>query len=103
MYRQPNCFANPASRRSSRRQIAFVIAGLVGAQVHLTRRTNRLVNLGLLGATVLALAALGWSLAAWSGVRGDLAAADRDGSSQVQLLARARLDARLARGARPAT
>jgi hypothetical protein len=77
--------------------LLLTVAGLAGAQAHLTRRTNRLVNLGLLGATALALAALGWSLAAWSGARGELAAAHRDGSSQVQLLARARLDALQAR------
>ena len=77
--------------------LLLTVAGLVAAQVHLTRRTNRLFNLGLLGATVLALAALGWSLASWTGVRGELSAAHRDGSSQVQSLARARLDALQAR------
>jgi hypothetical protein len=73
------------------------IAGLVYAQVRLTRRTNRLFNLGLLGATVLAVVALGWLSASWTGVRSELSAAHRDGSSQVQLLAQARLDALQAR------
>jgi hypothetical protein len=77
--------------------LLLTVAGLVSAQVHLTRRTNRLLNLGLVGATVLALTALGWSLVSWNGVRAELSAAQRDGSSQVQLLARARLDALQAR------
>jgi hypothetical protein len=73
------------------------IAGLVAAQVYLTRRTNRLLNLGLLGATALAVALLGWLVLSWNGVRADLSAAQRDGSGQVQLLAQARLDALQAR------
>lgn len=73
------------------------IAGLVAAQVYLTRRTNRLFNLGLLGATVLAVALFGWLVLSWNGVRADLSAAQRDGSGQVQLLAQARLDALQAR------
>jgi hypothetical protein len=77
--------------------LLLTIAGLVGAQAYLTRRTNRLLNLGLLGATVLAVAALGWLTVSWGGVRGELAAAHRDGSGQVRLLAQARLDALQAR------
>jgi len=73
------------------------IAGLVAAQVYLTRRTNRLFNLGLLGATVLAVALLGWLALSWNGVRAELSAAQRDGSGQVRLLAQARLDALQAR------
>jgi hypothetical protein len=77
--------------------VLLTIAGLVCAQVYLTRRTNRLLNLGLLGATVLAVIALGWLVVSWNGVRGELSAAHRDGSSQVQLLAQARIDALQAR------
>ena len=73
------------------------IAGLVAAQVYLTRRTNRLFNLGLVGATVLAVALLGWLALSWNGVRAELSAAQRDGSGQVRLLAQARLDALQAR------
>jgi hypothetical protein len=73
------------------------IAGLIAAQGYLTRRTNRLFNLGLLGATALGLVLLAWLLLSWNGVRGNLSAAHRDGSAQVQLLAEARLDALQAR------
>ncbi|GIH11945.1 hypothetical protein [Rugosimonospora africana] len=75
----------------------LTLVGLGYAQVYLTRRTNRLFNLGLLGATAMGLAALIWLGASWLGVRGELSSAERDGSSQVQLLAQARIDALQAR------
>jgi hypothetical protein len=75
----------------------LTLAGLGYAQVQLTRRTNRLLNVGLVGATALGLASLIWLSASWVGVHGDLASARRDGSAQVQLLARARIDALQAR------
>ncbi|HEY2672353.1 MAG TPA: hypothetical protein VGJ07_18530 [Rugosimonospora sp.] len=75
----------------------LTLAGLGYAQVHLTRRTNRLLNVGLAGATAMGLAALIWLGASWVGVRGELSSAQRDGSAQVQLLARARIDALQAR------
>jgi hypothetical protein len=75
----------------------LTLAALGYAQVQLTRRTNRLLNLGLVGATAMGLAALIWLSASWLGARGDLADAQRDGSAQVQLLAQARIDALQAR------
>jgi hypothetical protein len=77
--------------------LLLAVAGLVAAQVYLTRRTNRLFNLGLLAATALSVALLGWLVLSWNGVRADLSAAQREGSGQVQLLAQARLDALQAR------
>jgi hypothetical protein len=73
------------------------IGGLVAAQAHLTRRTNRLFNPGLLAATALAVALFAWLVLSCNGVRAELSAAQRDGSGQVQLLAQARLDALQAR------
>jgi hypothetical protein len=73
--------------------VLLTIAGLVYGQRYLTRRTNRLFNAGLLVATGLAVVTLAWLTLSWIGVRGELASAQRDGSSQVQLLARARIDA----------
>jgi hypothetical protein len=77
--------------------LLLVVAGLVAAQVYLTRLTNRLFNLGLLGASVLVVVLLGWLVLSWNGVRGQLSAAHRDGSAQVQLLSQARLDTLQAR------
>ncbi|GAA5201426.1 hypothetical protein GCM10023322_81350 [Rugosimonospora acidiphila] len=75
----------------------LALAGLGYAQVTLTRRTNRLFNLGLVGATAMGLAALIWLGSSWLGARGELASAQRDGSAQEQVLARARIDALQAR------
>lgn len=77
--------------------VLLTIAGLVYGQRYLTRRTNRLFNAGLLVATALAVVALAWLTLSWIGIRGELAAAQRDGSSQVQLLSQARIDALQAR------
>jgi hypothetical protein len=77
--------------------VLLTIAGLVYGQRYLTRRTNRLFNAGLLAATALALIALAWLTLSWIGVRGELNAAQRDGSSQVEMLAQARIDALQAR------
>lgn len=75
----------------------LMLAGLVYAQRFLTRRTNRLLNAGLLGATLAAVIAFGWVALSWAGVRNDLYAAQRDGSNQVHQLAQARIDALQAR------
>jgi hypothetical protein len=75
----------------------FTLAGLVYAQLFLTRRTNRLFNAGLLTASVVAVVALGWITLSWAGIQSDLSAAQRDGSSQVHQLAQARIDALQAR------
>ncbi len=76
----------------------LALAGLVAAQVCLTRRTNRLLNPGLVTATAAALAAVLWLLAAWAGAAGHLTASRRDGSDQVDLLVQARVLALGARG-----
>jgi hypothetical protein len=80
-----------------------VLLGVVGlaalgfAQRYLTRRTRRLVNPGLAAATLALLAALIYQNVAWFGLHSHLNSAQADGSSQVQALATARIDALQAR------
>lgn len=69
----------------------FVLGLLVTAQVVLFRRTNRVFNVGLLGATAAALVSLLWVMIAAIGVTGDVDASRRDGSAQVDVLAAARI------------
>ncbi len=73
------------------------LAALVFAQRYLTRRTRRLVNPGLAAATLALLAALIYQNVAWFGLHSHLDSAQADGSSQVQALATARIDALQAR------
>jgi hypothetical protein len=73
------------------------LAALVFAQRYLTWRTRRLVNPGLAAATLALLAALIYQNVAWFGLHSHLDSAQADGSSQVQALATARIDALQAR------
>ena len=74
-----------------------VLAALVVLQFWLTRRTNRLFNIGLVVATVAGLASVLWLLLSWGNAAGHLDASDRDGSAQVALLSDARITALQAR------
>jgi hypothetical protein len=76
----------------------LALAGLVLAQVVLTRQTNRLVNLGLLVAAVAALTSVVWLCVASASAAGHLDASRRDGSAQVDRLAEIRIAALQARG-----
>jgi hypothetical protein len=73
------------------------LVGLVLAQRYLSRRTHRLLNIGLLVATGAAVVMLGWSMVVWVNVGNHLDAGQRAGSSQVDLLAQARIAALQAR------
>jgi hypothetical protein len=73
------------------------LAALGVAQRYLTRRTRRLVNPWLAAATLALLAALIYQNVAWFGLHSHLNSAQADGSSQVQALATARIDALQAR------
>jgi hypothetical protein len=66
-------------------------------QTRLTRRTNRLFNVGLVVATVAALASVLWLSLSWWSASDALNASDRDGSAQVALLSEARIVALQAR------
>jgi hypothetical protein len=73
------------------------LVALVAAQVYLTRRTNRLINVGLAVASLAAVAALGWSGLALTGAGAHVNDGRRDGSAQVEVLAEARVAALQAR------
>lgn len=55
----------------------------------LTRRTNRVLNFGLLAAALAALVSLVWLAVVYTGARGDLLTAQARGSVPVEALARA--------------
>ncbi len=74
-----------------------LLAALVVAQVYLTRRTNRLLNVGLVVATAAVVVSLLWGAVALI-VQGSLVASGQDdGSHQVDVLVRARIAALQAR------
>ncbi|WP_203657331.1 hypothetical protein [Actinocatenispora rupis] len=75
----------------------LLLAGLVVGQVWLTRRTNRLVNPGLLAASVAAVLGLLWLTVSWGALAADLRDGETHGSAQVQTFAQARLLALQAR------
>jgi hypothetical protein len=77
--------------------LLLTLACLALAQRYLTRRTNRVVNLGLAAATLAALVMLVWTGWSWVVVHGHLDTSDRTGSTQVDLLAQARIAALQAR------
>lgn len=69
--------------------LVLVIGGavLVAAQVWLSRRTNRLLNLPLVGATVLVAVAVLWLLVGWVRQQADLSTAQDDGYDSIALTA----------------
>ena len=69
--------------------LVLVIAGavLVFAQIWLSRKTNRILNLPLLGATVLVAVALLWLLVGWVRQQSDLSTAQDDGYDSIALTA----------------
>ncbi|MBM0239137.1 hypothetical protein JNW88_21980 [Micromonospora sp. ATA32] len=73
------------------------IAGLVRTQMWLTRRTNRVFNIGLVGATAAAVVLVGWLGVSAVVIGTRLDASDRDGSAQVDRLVQARVAALQAR------
>lgn len=77
--------------------VLALLAALIVAQVYLTRRTNRLLNVGLVVATAAVVVSLLWGAVALI-VQGSLVASGRDdGSHQVDVLVRARIAALQAR------
>ena len=77
--------------------VLVVLAGvvllglLVGVQLLVTRRSNRLLNIGLVGATVLVVILFGWTLVRFDSAQNSLVDAQRKGSDAVQLLSAARI------------
>jgi hypothetical protein len=66
--------------------------------VYLTRRTNRLINVGLVVATAAGLVAVGWIAVASVRTAEHLETSRRHGSAQVDLLVEARIAALRGRG-----
>ncbi|SEP40630.1 hypothetical protein [Amycolatopsis saalfeldensis] len=77
--------------------LLVLVAALVLTQIYLTRRTNRVLNIGLLVATGAVILSLLWGGVALV-IQGTLVAAGKtDGTSQVDVLVRARIAALQAR------
>jgi hypothetical protein len=74
------------------------LVGLLFVQIFLARRTNRVLNLGLVAATAAALVAVLWLGIASFGAAGHLTASRKEGSAQVDVFAEARIAALQARG-----
>jgi len=70
---------------------ALVLALLIGAQLYLAIRTRRILNVGLVIATLLVLALGVWSLVAFGAERDALRRSQRGGSDPLQLLSTARI------------
>ncbi|AHH96189.1 hypothetical protein BC739_005815 [Kutzneria viridogrisea] len=77
--------------------LLFVVGCLFAVQVYLLRRTNRLLNAGLVVATVAVSLALLWTLTSMVVVSVRMSSARIDGSDQVSVLVQARLAAVQAR------
>jgi hypothetical protein len=69
----------------------LVLIGLVTTQIYLFRRTHRILNVGLVVATVLVIAAVAASLVWFDRSQDDLVRAQREGSDHVHVLGAARI------------
>ena len=69
----------------------LVLVVLAGAQIYTARRTRRVFNLGLAGATLLLLVLTGGAIAAMAHEQDALRTAQREGSDAVQLLSAGRI------------
>ncbi len=77
--------------------LLITIGGLLLASRYLSRRTHRLLNVGLVVATGAVLVMLLWTLSSWAIVQSHLDQAGQTGSNQVDKLATARIAALTAR------
>ncbi|AUY54158.1 hypothetical protein EH183_11905 [Streptomyces sp. CB01881] len=75
----------------------LALATLVWVQVVLYRRTNRVFNIGLLGATAAVLSAVLWLTVAGTGVNSALRDSERHGAAPLRALNAARVDVLTAR------
>lgn len=67
---------------------AGLVCILLAASLWLARRTNRVLNMGLIAAALAGVISLGWLAAGYSAAHGDLRTAQAQGSAPVQALAR---------------
>jgi hypothetical protein len=77
--------------------VVAALATLVWAQLWLSRRTNRVFNLGLVGATVLLAAFAGWLAFASLASAGHTDRSHEEGAEPLELLAQAEITAQQAR------
>ncbi len=73
--------------------VVLLLAALVGAQMYLTRRTNRLLNVGLLVATIAVVLGLVWGTVALLIESAKVANGHDSGTRQVELAVQARITA----------
>src|SRR5215470_19130490 len=78
---------------------SLTLAVLLGVQLYLRRTTRRMLNQGLLVATAAVLVAVGWLALASSSAARHSDAGRRDGSAQIEAIAKARTTALSARSA----
>lgn len=71
--------------------VVLLLGGLIGAQIYLTRKTNRLLNVGLLVASAAVGIGLVWGSAALVIESSHIADGQREGSQQVDVLVQARI------------
>jgi hypothetical protein len=76
---------------------AAALGTLVWAQIWLSRKTNRVFNLGLVGATVMLVVFAGWLTMAAVASAGHTTRSHEDGAEPLELLAQAEISAQLAR------
>jgi hypothetical protein len=69
----------------------LLLAALIATQMYLTRRTNRLINIGLAVATVAVVLSLLWGTVALLFMSGAVADGQRNGSALAEVLVRARI------------
>jgi hypothetical protein len=70
---------------------AVMLGLLVVVQVYVRRRSNRILNVGLVAATVLVVGLLGWTLLRFSAAHDALNRAQQRGSDSVEVLSSARI------------
>ena len=82
---------------TSTNEIVFVVVAgvlvlllLLGVQLFVTHRTNRILNVGLVGARVLIIVMLVWTVTRFTSEQDALVRAQRNGSDQMQVLSAAR-------------
>src|SRR5262249_44908464 len=68
-----------------------MLALLVVVQIFVRRRSNRILNVGLVAATVLVVGLLGWTLIRFAGAHDALNRAQERGSDSVEVLSSARI------------
>jgi len=97
LYAQENAQLAAADQRATGLPYAALViavaaaASLVGSQWWLARRTRRMLNPGLLAASIAGIVSLAWLLGAFTVARTHLIAARDHGSAPVEALARAQI------------